>query len=186
MKDLKHIKTDKGDIWYGKIIHKFEEDTLSKKQIERRTVDMILAFINKDEVYEISRDSLGKPFFSNNPSLNVSISHSNAWYAIYLSKIDQIGIDIQTPKQKIIRGKDYFINADENILFDSLNNQEAHIIWCAKEAFYKFKGGKIDDLKEDVTICTIDLINKEGNLKYKDESFSFFIILEAAFYLASV
>ncbi len=186
MKNVKQIDTSQGKIWFGEILLEFENDMLSKKQKERKTIDTLLKHIFKNETIELKRTSKGQPYFKNKPNTHLSISHSNNWYAIYISIISEVGIDIQTSKTKIIQGKDYFINDEENRTFDSLTFDEAHIIWCAKEAFFKLKSGNIFDLKNEVSVIEINRKMNVGKLKFKDQISSFSIVLENEFYLIFV
>lgn len=122
-----------------------------KRELEKKEVAeslRMLGFATK-VLYKES----GQPYLENYPDLFLSVSHSNGWIAVYVAE-SPIGIDIELENPKIINGASYFINEREQGFNASLNN--LHLVWGAKEAFYKLKEGKISDLKNEVTILSIE------------------------------
>ena len=65
---------------------------------------------NDIDLNDLFYDSNGAPFLKNN--LNISISHTNNYSAIALSK-NPVGIDIQDYREKILSIRDKFINEFE-------------------------------------------------------------------------
>lgn len=134
---------------------------LDKKSLERQTVQEMLYKLHPSIVLE--RKQNGAPIVKNEVYKFISISHVKGWYAIYVSSNSPVGIDIQTPKKSLLKGKDYFINSREaNFAKDDFN---LHLIWCGKEAIFKKLKGLVDDLKEEVT--TVELNTKENEIKMK-------------------
>lgn len=145
-----------------------------KKEIEKLMIKGLFDHLNID--YQLLHYTPeGAPFLKNDDSQYLSISHSNGWFAVYLDKVP-VGVDIQVFNTSLGRGSSYFINKKEQKWAD----QELYLqlIWCAKEAVFKKYGGKIKDLKNEVTTKNIDIeidnitVNFNGNC----EQLCFFLL----------
>ncbi|MFC2104511.1 4'-phosphopantetheinyl transferase family protein [Bacteroidota bacterium] len=78
-----------------------------------------------------------KPYLHNN-SFNISISHSNNFTSILMSKKKRVGLDLEFMTSKILRIADKFLRPEE--LEHIIKDQELYHLylhWCAKEALYK-------------------------------------------------
>ena len=116
------------------------------------------------------------------PELFLSVSHAKGWFAVSIST-EPVGVDIQTYSSRLKEGQDYFRNERELPFAD--NETALHLIWCAKEAFYKMKEGQIVDLKEHVTICSIS--ENEVNLNFENEFYSLrYHLVENGFFIYTV
>lgn len=102
--------------------------------------------------FTISYKDSGQPYLKEKPELFLSVSHSKGWFAVMLGSVP-VGVDVQVYSERLKAGQDYFRN-DRELGFEN-DEQALHLIWCAKEAFYKWKEGQIADLKEEVTILEI-------------------------------
>lgn len=86
----------------------------------------------------ISKDEFGKPFLTGHAH-HVSLSHSFPFVAVQLDDRVNIGIDIEQPKEKLLRIGPRVLNFRE--LKDAGDNVVKHCVyWCAKEALYKIYG----------------------------------------------
>ena len=135
----------------------------SKKELERTTILKMLHKLGH------STDSLhyksnGQPQITVDSSLFLSVSHSDGWFAVFIASVP-VGIDIQEQRESIIRGKAYFVNKTDLLLEESLQN--LHLVWGAKEAFYKKQEGQISDLREEVSVGKIDLGNKTLEVEFQ-------------------
>lgn len=137
-----------------------------KREIEKREVLNSLRNLGFDS--RVLYKEGGQPYLENYSRLFLSVSHSNGWIAVYVSE-KPVGIDIETENPRMTEGASYFVNENEQEFKSDLNLLS--IIWGAKEAFYKWKEGKIQDLKNDVTICSID--KKNVIIQFEDKSFQF-------------
>jgi phosphopantetheinyl transferase len=148
----KHISTDKGRIVVWKS-QNFKEIRLKvgKKELERIEVLSMLKQLGYEIQHLFYKES-GQPFLGDDYHENISISHSNGWFAIYLSN-EPVGIDIEVNHPRLLDGKDYFLNDAEMLNFSSL--QHLQIIWGAKEALYKKHEGDFEDLRIEVTTESI-------------------------------
>ena len=95
----------------------------------------------------------GQPYFVDRPELFLSVSHAKGWFAVTIGSVP-VGIDIQTYSGRLKQGQDYFRNEREKSF--SEDDKALHLIWGAKEAFYKLKEGKLSDLKEEVSLLSFD------------------------------
>mgnify|MGYP006171409249 CR=1 FL=1 len=83
------------------------------------------------------------------PELNngkhISISHSKELVAVILSD-KKTGLDIEQISEKSLRIASKFVSA-RNLI--KLNKEKATLIWCLKEAIYKWhQKGKVDFIKD--------------------------------------
>ena len=148
------IKTREGllHLWFDSSYSETQKKGLSKKEIEKTELKTKIQDLFPNAVLE--HEENGAPVLINAPYGYISISHYRGWYALYFSE-NRNGVDIQTFKNTLLKGKDYFINSKDDEL--ELTTLNLHLIWSAKEAFYKKHKGNIIDLKNDVSIIEINL-----------------------------
>ena len=115
-----------------------------KSEMHRRaflSVRRLLAlfnYVDSDLIYNES----GKPHLKDGHL--ISITHSHNFTAIIISKKDEVGIDIEMQRDKILRIAHKFTPFEE---YRTLANTEAiirklTIVWGAKESLYKIYGQK--------------------------------------------
>ncbi len=93
-----------------------------------------------------------KPFLEND-SCNLSISHSNRFTSILMSKIRRVGIDLEYMSHRISKIEDKFIHPREKVADDPLlMSYHLYIHWCAKEALYKINDKKGLNFKKNLII----------------------------------
>lgn len=90
-------------------------------------------YVDKDLFY----DAAGKPHLKNGN--HISITHSNNFTGIIISETDEVGIDIEMQREKILRIAHKFTPIQE---YRTLANTDAIIrkltmVWGAKESLYK-------------------------------------------------
>ncbi len=124
---------------------------LNKRVVEKEGVRTLLSELGCDGL-EICHKESGQPYFKQNPELFLSVSHAKGWFAVSVGP-EPVGIDIQSFSSRLKQGQDYFRNQRE-VSFSEDENA-LHLIWGAKEAFYKLKEGQIPDLKEEVSVLAI-------------------------------
>lgn len=90
------------------------------------------------DYHGIEKDGFGKPFLKNHHH-HISLSHSYPYVAAQLSPARPVGIDIEQPKEKLLRIAPRILDKTE--LENAGANITKHCIyWCAKEALYKIYG----------------------------------------------
>lgn len=172
MKDNDHMYLiDNSDtkliVWKDDTYFEKLEKGIKKKEVEKQAIKEMLHSIDKD--LELKNKSNGAPYIQSSSYSNISISHYGGHYAVYLSK-EPVGVDIQIFKDSLLKGKHYFVNQNEESAIE-LTKINLHLIWTAKEAFYKKYSGEITDLKNDVSILKIDGSEKKIKLKYQEDIF---------------
>ncbi len=109
----------------------------------------------------ITKDNFGKPSPAQH-ALELSLSHSFPYVAAIIDKQYATGIDLEQPKDKLLRIAHRIHHTSE--LHDAGNDVVKHCIyWCAKEALIKVYGRKDLTLAENLRIDAFTL-EKEGDI----------------------
>lgn len=88
----------------------------------------------------LTKDSFGKPYLAGS-DIQLSLSHSYPYVAAILHRHQNVGIDLEQPKNKLLRIAPRVLSANE--LADAGTDITKHCIyWCAKEALVKIYGKK--------------------------------------------
>lgn len=86
----------------------------------------------------VLKDEYGKPFLKNT-DYHISLSHSYPYVAAQFHYGSSVGIDIEQPKEKLLKIAPRILDKDE--LENAGTDIVKHCIyWCAKEALYKVYG----------------------------------------------
>ncbi len=122
-----------------------ESKTISKREMERKGVLFLMEKMLKTTTFEIVYNEVNKPFLKGR-SEKISISHSHNWLVIALNQKEDIGVDIELIREKVINVKHKFL-ADRELLYASSNIEILTLLWAAKEAIYKAYGKKEVEFK---------------------------------------
>ncbi len=115
-----------------------------KRKNEWFTIHLLLEKIfNLTTTYCYNK--LNKPVLLNK-SENISISHSNKYVSIILSKNKKVGIDVEEITPRIHKISHKFLNKSEKKYIELAENKTEmlYVIWCAKEAIYKYSDLYLD------------------------------------------
>lgn len=120
--------------------------------------------------HELSYDDKGKP--SLRSGLYISISHSFDYALVAISQ-ENVGIDIELKREKILRLKEKFCNSVE--LADAPLDHETQIdylteVWSVKEALYKMCNSRSLSFVQDIAV---QVANKQADIKQGDFTTSF-------------
>lgn len=127
---------------------------------------------------KISYNNFGAPQI--NTSDNISISHSKNLVAIGFSKL-KIGIDIQKISEKALSLSTRFI-CESNL--NNLSIEKATLLWCCKEAIYKWHQKGSVNFKSDIYIYPFELrTSGTVSANFKTEKLSLSYIKIDTFYL---
>ena len=149
-----------------------------KRKKEFLACRILLSCFNKN--LRISYSKNGSPSLNNHQ--HISISHSGDLVCIIIAE-KEIGIDIQRISEKTLKIKDKFINAHHL----KLQKEESTIIWCIKEAVFKFhKSGNLDFKKDIVVPQFIAKDNGEMNINFKKNILKSYYFKIGNYYLSYV
>lgn len=112
----------------------------------------------------ITKDEYGKPFPMGH-DYHLSLSHSYPFVATLVDKLESAGIDLEQPKDKLLRiGPRIFTPVE---LKDAGLDLIKHCVyWCGKEALIKVHGQKNLVFAENLVIESFQLKN-EGDIRGK-------------------
>ena len=97
---------------------------------------------------------------------HISISHSKNLVAIIISK-QKVGLDIEKISEKPLRLSSKFISKDAH---QNLTEEKATLIWCVKEAIFKWHQKGNIDFKKDIKIKAFEIMEKgEISCNFKGE-----------------
>lgn len=167
---VSEIKDENTLIVYWKETDSSIDQTL-KRKVEQ---EVVLKKLREYYPYaKINHTKNGVPLIDGAPFSHISISHRKGWYAFALSQ-ENIGLDIEIRNKNLKNGHHYFLNENE---FQFMEQEEQLLlIWSAKEAVYKKYQGEIKDLKNHVTILSIDTLMKRIQADYLEKiSLSFYM-----------
>ncbi|MBN8837892.1 MAG: 4'-phosphopantetheinyl transferase superfamily protein [Sphingobacteriia bacterium] len=96
-----------------------------------------------------------------------SISHCGDYAAAIVSKNERVGIDIEIPTVKVLKVAGKFLSNEELVKFQwaNTNIQLATILWCAKEAMYKWWGWGAVDFKEMLRLHAFEPVTAGSTFK---------------------
>ena len=127
---------------------------------EKRKKERLVSRLLVNEIYPtktIIYNKFGAPELDNGPY--ISISHSKKFVAVIFSN-KKTGLDIEQVSEKALLIASKFVSK-KNLI--KLNKEKATLIWCLKEAIYKWhqKGG-VDFIKD--IIITEFFAKEHGNV----------------------
>ncbi len=137
----------------------------SNFKTEKRKKDFLVSRLLLNELepnQQISYNSNGAPEISNGK--HISISHSKNLVAIIIS-YKKVGLDIEYISEKPLRLSPKFISENSH---QNLTKEKATLIWCFKEAIFKWhQTGGVDFIK-DIIIPSF-ILEEKGQLKIQFE-----------------
>ncbi|MFT6795125.1 MAG: 4'-phosphopantetheinyl transferase [Maribacter sp.] len=133
----------------------------------------IYGYVDDDLHYS----KVGKPHLKD--GTHISITHSHHFTAIIIGKKDEVGIDIEMQRNKILRIAHKFTPVNE---YRTLANTEAvvrksTIVWGAKESLYKIYGQKGLSFLEHINVSDFLFDDKKtsATIQYKGDTDSYHI-----------
>ncbi len=110
----------------------------------------------------ITKDEHGKPHLVDQNG-KISVTHSFPFVAVIYHRSLDVGIDLEHPREKILKISRKFLN-DGEIVIAGENVDKTTMFWSAKETLYKLHGRKFVIFKEDLEIDEFQTGN-EGMLR---------------------
>ncbi|HMJ70056.1 MAG TPA: 4'-phosphopantetheinyl transferase superfamily protein [Cyclobacteriaceae bacterium] len=109
----------------------------------------------------IRKDEQGKPYLKDQKH-EISLSHSSPYVAAQIHVGTPVGIDIEQPKEKLLRVAPRILSNTEEK--DAGDNIVKHCVyWCAKEAMYKIYGKRGLHFNNQLNVDPFEL-KKSGTL----------------------
>ncbi len=109
-----------------------------KRKMEWLTTRLLIKELLQTDKFSLDHLSTGKPFLRDDDRA-ISISHSEKYTTVLISKTGNAGVDIQTLKHDIVKGSYYFLSDKELIqIGEQDKNLVMHAYWCAKEVIIKY------------------------------------------------
>lgn len=136
----------------------------STKRLEWLAARMLLRTLTEKfglDYYGTIKDEFGKPFLKNLPH-HISLSHSFPYVAAQIDLNQEIGIDLEQPKSKLLKIAHRILSPLE--LTDAGNDVIKHCVyWCAKETMYKAYGKKGLHFSDQLQVNPFTLL-QEGDI----------------------
>ena len=140
------------------ICYKFIDDMDNRHKIQHEAgIELLKSAVNSGfgiQITEedISKSKCGKPFLPEHPDICFNISHCSGLCSCIVLRGSECGIDCERIRSVRERIVDRIMNDNERTHFFSLPIEErnAHffVLWTLKEAYGKFTGGGIADMKK--------------------------------------
>ncbi|MGG5505991.1 MULTISPECIES: 4'-phosphopantetheinyl transferase family protein [unclassified Myroides] len=151
-----HITESLTQLQQGLTLSEESQKRLAKKKIEQHqkaffAVRQVLKQIGRDDD-DLLYDEKGKP--SLRSGHYISISHSFDYALVAISE-ENIGIDIEYKRDKVVRLKNKFCNANELKLSPIEGSAERDYfteIWSVKEALYKMCNSRSLSFAQDMNV----------------------------------
>ena len=129
------------DVCPAKIQQKVKTFCKKRKNETAATYALLSALLGENDLI-IHHDENGKPLIK---GYNISISHTNGYAAILLSRSHNVAIDIEYTSNRVFKVAKVFLTEKENknIEVSSEGNEDIKrtyllLHWCAKETTYKY------------------------------------------------
>lgn len=150
-----HIQDDLGSIWIVNASDNgFEKGAHeSRQEFEARVLAQVL--VETVGEAKLEHTEKGAPFLPQLPELNLSISHSETWFALGFSKTHAVGIDIEAHGTILQKVENYFLTTTELKRFQP-TERDLCVLWGAKESVFKVLRGEVTNLKDDIEIVSMD------------------------------
>ncbi len=140
------------------------EITNPHKQLQHLAGRYLLQQLYPDFPYHfIEIADTRKPFLPDE-EYHFSISHCGDYAAVIVSKDHRVGIDVELVTPKVEKVKRKFLSNEElsNIQHSTFNIQHLTLLWCCKEAVFKWYGNGGVDFKDHILIKPFDINSDEG------------------------
>ena len=142
---------------YEELLQLCDNYDLSKYKTEKRKREFLSSRLLLNEIQlnkQITYNKYGAPEIKNGNY--ISISHSKNLVAIVASK-KKVGLDIEQISEKPLRLSSKFISKDSCI---NLSEEKATLIWCCKEAVFKWHQKGNVDFINDIRLNQFELKEK--------------------------
>jgi phosphopantetheinyl transferase len=140
------------------------EITHPHKQLQHLAGRYLLQHLYPDFPYHLIEIADTRKPFLPNEKYHFSISHCGDYAAVIVSKDHRVGIDIELVTTKVEKVKHKFLNDAEisGVKSQMLDIKQLTLLWCCKEAVFKWYGSGGVDFKDDIHLQASSLDADEG------------------------
>lgn len=129
------------------------DQLLENKKLEIIATRLLLKTLVENEGFKyagITKDEHGKPYLNELKAFHISISHAFPYATAILDSSESTGIDIEAPREQIVRIKKKFLSDSELNSSDTID--QLTILWAAKECLYKIYGRKQVIFRQNLSV----------------------------------
>jgi phosphopantetheinyl transferase len=155
----KHIKNGKVALWHiteskDELIDLLPLSWQANLDMEKVSVHNLAARVLAHTVCPdfdiLEKDEYGKPYFDSEDH-KISITHAGDYAGFMYTMRRDCGLDMEKITERVRRIQSKFVREDEEaFLTDDLRG--LYMLWCAKEAMYKYYGLKSLDFKKHIKV----------------------------------
>lgn len=124
-----------------------------QRRLERLAVRALLDLLFEEKVYLRYHEN-GRPFLQNSIT-EISISHTKRFACVITHPQWSVGIDIESLKRRFSAVESRAISAEERDYLSDRDDVRTHqlaILWCAKEAMYKYMSQNSVDFPKQIEV----------------------------------
>jgi phosphopantetheinyl transferase len=137
--------------------------THPKKRLQHLAGRYLLQYLFPDfPIHSIQIASTRKPFLKDE-KYHFSISHCGDYAAAIVSSTERIGVDIEFQRPTVAKIAERFLHREELNSVSINDLASLTVLWCAKEAIFKWWGLGDVDFSEAIRIEPFQIL-KEGEL----------------------
>ena len=101
------------------------------------------------------------------PNIYISIAHCPERVAVAIAE-ERIGVDIESRERNFLAAASRFMSKEERVLCH--DEDWAAMVWCTKEACYKYHGKRGIDLLDDIRIEYYNPTTRRIGVRFEDSS----------------
>lgn len=148
------------------MLAKYNALYLPKRQKEFCITNLLVREIYGSKML-IDKDNCGKPSFRHS-NYKISISHADQYSAVYLSENKECGVDVELIDNRMPLLARRFVSEYESLYITKGKDVTyISIIWCVKEAIYKWYAKRGLNFKENMIIHPFTILQSGGPVYYE-------------------
>ncbi len=138
---LWHMQETEGELSFASMESCPDEIVNTQKRLEWLTGRTLIKALLENlglQYHGLHKDKFGKPFLNDHPH-HISLSHSYPYVVAQIDRLNEVGIDLEQPKEKLRNIAHRVFSPGE--VSDAANDLvKLCIYWSGKESLYKIHG----------------------------------------------
>jgi phosphopantetheinyl transferase len=147
------------------------EVTHPHKRLQHLAGRFLLQFLFPDFPYHLIEIADTRKPFLQDEQYHFSISHCGDYAAAIVSSKNRVGVDVEEPKERILKIVDKFLSKTEQAIFNyrlmTHDSRLTTLLWSAKESVFKWYGNGGVDFKQDIQLHSLRVGNEFSTLNAK-------------------